>query len=106
MGNGSATAYIPPGSPGENPFVESFNGRLRDEFLNVELFASLTVAKVLAEQHRTGYTGTTSTDRIWFSRGVRPWRSSSNGRRPDQTTNSHKDMSSKGGYDTIDWINE
>jgi transposase InsO family protein len=32
-GNGSATAYIPPGSPWENPFVESFNGRLRDEFL-------------------------------------------------------------------------
>ena len=31
--NGSATAYIPPGSPWENPFVESFNSRLRDEFL-------------------------------------------------------------------------
>jgi putative transposase len=32
-GNGSATASIPPSSPWENPFVESFNGRLRDEFL-------------------------------------------------------------------------
>ena len=32
-GSGSATAYIPPGSPWENPFVESFNSRLRDEFL-------------------------------------------------------------------------
>ncbi len=32
-GNGSATAYIPPGSPWENPFVESFNSRLRDEYL-------------------------------------------------------------------------
>ena len=32
-GNGSATAYIPPGSPWENPFVESFNGRFRDVFL-------------------------------------------------------------------------
>ncbi len=31
------------------------NGRLRDEFLNVELFASLTEAKVLAEQHRIEY---------------------------------------------------
>ena len=55
MGNGSATAYIPPGSPWENPFVESFNGRLRDEFLNMELFASLAKAKVLAEQHRIEY---------------------------------------------------
>ena len=32
-GSGSATAYIPPGSPWENPFMESFNSRLRDEFL-------------------------------------------------------------------------
>ena len=49
-GNGSGTAYIPPGSPWENPFVESFNGRLRDEFLNIELFSSLPEAKVLAER--------------------------------------------------------
>ena len=54
-GNGSATAYIPPGSPWENPFVESFNSRLRDEFLNIELFSSLPEAKVLAEQHRIEY---------------------------------------------------
>lgn len=32
-GSGSGTAYIEPGSPWENPFVESFNGRFRDEFL-------------------------------------------------------------------------
>lgn len=54
-GNGSGTEYIPPGSPWENPFVESFNGRLRDEFLNIELFASLAEAKVLAERHRIEY---------------------------------------------------
>jgi transposase InsO family protein len=54
-GNGSATEYIPPGSPWENPFVESFNGRFRDEFLNIEIFASLPEAKVLAEQHRMEY---------------------------------------------------
>ena len=54
-GNGSATAYIPPGSPWENPFVESFNGRLRDEFLNIELFGSLQEGKLLAEQHRIEY---------------------------------------------------
>lgn len=54
-GSGSGAEYIPPGSPWENPFVESFNSRLRDEFLNIELFASLPEAKVLAEQHRMDY---------------------------------------------------
>jgi transposase InsO family protein len=49
------TAYIPPGSPWENPFVESFNGRFRDEFLNIELFASVQEAKLLAEQHQIEY---------------------------------------------------
>ncbi|MGB7564653.1 MAG: DDE-type integrase/transposase/recombinase [Prochlorococcaceae cyanobacterium] len=51
IGNGSGTAYIPLGSPWENPFVESFNSRLRDEFLKIELFSSLPEAKALAEQH-------------------------------------------------------
>jgi len=55
MGNGFATAYIRPGSPWENPLVESFNGRLKDKFLNVEMFASLTESIVLAEQHRIAY---------------------------------------------------
>jgi putative transposase len=32
-GNGSGAEYIPPGSPSENPFLESFNSRLRDELL-------------------------------------------------------------------------
>ena len=54
-GNGSVTAYIPPGSPWENPFVESFNSRFRDEFLNIELFASVQEAKLLSEQHRIEY---------------------------------------------------
>jgi putative transposase len=46
------TLFIEPGSPWENPYVESFNSRLRDEFLNREIFTSLTEAQVLAEQHR------------------------------------------------------
>jgi hypothetical protein len=46
---------MPSGSPWENPFVESFNSRFRDEFLNIELFASLPEAKVLAEQHIMEY---------------------------------------------------
>jgi putative transposase len=49
------TLYIEPGSPWENGHIESFHGKLRDEFLNRELFGSLTEAKVLAEAHRIEY---------------------------------------------------
>ncbi len=52
---GTATAYIEPGSPWENPFVESFNGRVRDELLNVEEFGSLLEAQVVVEGWRTEY---------------------------------------------------
>lgn len=52
---GTRTAYIEPGSPWENPFVESFNGRLRDELLNIEEFACLTEAKVIIEDWRIQY---------------------------------------------------
>jgi putative transposase len=50
-----ATSYIEPGSPWQNPFVESFNGRLRDELLNIEEFGSITEAKVLIEDWRQEY---------------------------------------------------
>ena len=53
--SGSGTAYIEPGSPWENPFIESFNGKLRDELLNVEAFESLLEAQVLAEDFRIEY---------------------------------------------------
>jgi putative transposase len=52
---GTATTYIEPGSPWENPFVESFNGRVRDELLNTEEFATLLEAQVLAEGWRIEY---------------------------------------------------
>jgi putative transposase len=52
---GTNTAYIEPGSPWENPFVESFNGRLRDELLNIEEFGSLTEAKIIIEDWRIEY---------------------------------------------------
>ena len=52
---GAATAYIEPGSPWENGYVESFNGKLRDELLNMEVFNTLTEAKVLIEQWRRHY---------------------------------------------------
>jgi transposase InsO family protein len=86
--NGSGTESIPPGSVWENPFVESFNGQFRDEFLNIELFASLAVAKVLAEQHRIAYNVYRPHS---LSRGLRPRKSSSNGRRPDHPHSSNND---------------
>lgn len=49
------TLYITPGSPWENGYNESFNGRLRDEFLNGEIFYSLKEAQVLIEQWRHHY---------------------------------------------------
>ncbi len=52
---GVRTLYIEPGSPWENGYVESFNGKLRDELLNVEVFDTLWEAKVLAERWRREY---------------------------------------------------
>ena len=47
--------FIEPGSPWENGYIESFNGKLRDELLNREIFTTLTEAKVLIEQWRQEY---------------------------------------------------
>ncbi len=52
---GVKTLFIEPGSPWENGYVESFNGKLRDELLNREIFTTLTEAKVLIEQWRKEY---------------------------------------------------
>ena len=46
---GVKTLFIEPGSPWENGYVESFNGKLRDELLNGEIFTTLLEAKVLIE---------------------------------------------------------
>ena len=47
--------YIEPGSPWENGYIESFNGKLRDELLSRELFDSLSEAQVLVERWRQEY---------------------------------------------------
>ncbi len=52
---GVKTLYIEPGSPWENGYCESFNGKLRDELLNGEIFYSLKEAKVVIEQWRHHY---------------------------------------------------
>jgi transposase InsO family protein len=52
---GAKTAYIAPGSPWENGYIESFNGKLRDELLRGEMFYSLHEAQVLIEAWRRHY---------------------------------------------------
>ena len=49
------TAFITPGSPWENGYNESFNGRFRDEFLNQEIFYTLEEARVLTDKWRYNY---------------------------------------------------
>ena len=53
--NGAQTVFIEPGSPWQNAWIESFNGRVRDELLNGELFGSLLEAKVVLEDWRQDY---------------------------------------------------
>ena len=52
---GAKTAYIEPGSPWENGYIESFNARLRDELLNGEIFYSLKEAQIVIEGWRCHY---------------------------------------------------
>ena len=52
---GVKTLFIEPGSPWENGYIESFNGKLRDELLDREIFTTLEEAKVLIEQWRRDY---------------------------------------------------
>ena len=53
--SGTHTAYIEPGAAWENGHIESFNGRLRDECLNIEDFANLLEARVVIEDWRNYY---------------------------------------------------
>ena len=52
---GIKTHYIKPGSPWEQCYIESFHDKLRDEFLNREIFYSLPEAKILLEGWRKEY---------------------------------------------------
>jgi putative transposase len=52
---GVKTLFIEPGSPWENGYIESFNGKLRDELLNREIFMTIEEANVLIEQWRREY---------------------------------------------------
>lgn len=65
---GVGTLYIEPGSPWENGYIESFNGKLRFELLDVEIFDTLLEAQVLVEQWRRHY----NTVRPHSALGYRP----------------------------------
>ena len=65
---GAKTVYIEPGSPWENGYVESFNGKLRDELLAAEVFNTLAEARVLIERWRKHY----NTVRPHSALGYRP----------------------------------
>lgn len=65
---GVRTLYIEPGSPWENGYIESFNGKLRDELLDREVFDTMLEAKVLVERWRREY----NTVRPHSSLGYRP----------------------------------
>ena len=65
---GVKTLYIEPGSPWENGYNESFNGKLRDELLNGEILTTLCEAQVLIERWRQHY----NTVRPHSSLGYRP----------------------------------
>ena len=52
---GFKTCFVEPGSPWQNAYIESFNSRFRDEFLNLEVFGSMVEAKVLGEGYRYKY---------------------------------------------------
>jgi transposase InsO family protein len=65
---GAKAAYTEPGSPWENGFAESFDGKLRDELLDGEVFYSLAEAKVVVEGWRRHY----NTGRPHSALGYRP----------------------------------
>jgi putative transposase len=65
---GVKTLFIEPGSPWENGYIESFNGKFRDEFLNGEIFDTVLEARILTERWRQQY----NTIRPHSSLGYRP----------------------------------
>jgi putative transposase len=54
---GVKTLFIEPGSPWENGYIESFNGKMRDELLDREIFTTLEEARILINQWRREYNG-------------------------------------------------
>ena len=82
--NQAGSAYIEPGSPWQNAYVESFGSRVRDELLGVELFQTLAEAQLLVEDWRLDY----NTNRPHSALGMMaPARFAASWRRSGTTTN-------------------
>ncbi len=81
-----ATLFIEPGSPWENGYVESFNGKLRDELLDREIFYTLTEARIVIERWRREYNTVRPHSVRWATMNVRQrlerWRREYNTVRP------------------------
>ena len=77
---GVQTLFIEPGSPWENGYVESFNGKLRDELLNGELSYTLQEAQILIEQWRRHYNAVRPHRALGYRppapEAIRPWQPS------------------------------
>jgi transposase InsO family protein len=73
---GAKTAYIELGSPWENGYCESFNGKLRDELLNGEIFYTLKEAKTVIEAWRRHYTTPSALTHRWDTNPRHHWRPS------------------------------
>ena len=74
---GVKTLFIEPGSPWENRYNESFNGKLRDELLNAEIFDTLLEARILIERWRRHYNAVRPHSSLGYlppaPEAIRPW---------------------------------
>ncbi len=70
-GVGARAAFIEPGSPWENGYVESFNGKMRDELLAAEAFNTLREAQVLIERWRRHYNHSSQSTSLYVTEGNR-----------------------------------
>ncbi len=85
----AGSAYIDPGSPWQNPYVESFGSRVRDELLSGELFQTLVEAQVMVADWREDYNHRRPHSSLGMSAPVsfaKAWREDSENVRPITTT--------------------
>jgi putative transposase len=96
--SGTGASYIEPGSPWQNPYVESFGARIRDELLGVEQFSCLAEAQVMVADWRHDYNHHrphSSLGMIPPARYAAGWRERRENGRPDSRTDTSKGRTSQ-----------